>query len=65
MPHPGDLTPVFDAMLEKARGLCERPHRGSLDSFSTGERFRAVATRFPPACPEALCPAVAAGLRGL
>jgi GAF domain-containing protein len=42
---PGDLAPVFDAMIEKARALCEAPYGNMM--IREGERFRAIATHAP------------------
>jgi class 3 adenylate cyclase/putative methionine-R-sulfoxide reductase with GAF domain len=47
---PGDLARVFDAMIEKARALCDAPYGNMM--IREGERFRAIAAHAPAAFAE-------------
>jgi GAF domain-containing protein len=42
---PGDLQPVFDAMIDKARALCDAPYGNMM--IRERERFRAIAAQAP------------------
>jgi GAF domain-containing protein len=58
---PGDLAPVFDAVLEKAQRLCGIAHTGL--SLYDGEYLRTVAMR--PGWPESLAERVRQRRRGV
>jgi signal transduction histidine kinase len=47
---PGDLARVFDALIEKARALCDAPYGNMM--IREGEQFRAIAVQAPAAFAE-------------
>jgi GAF domain-containing protein len=58
---PGELTPVFDAILEKAHALCGATH-GALGTYDDDYYFRSIVAR---GYPEALAERLQQGFDGL